>query len=82
MRMRKTYSTTSKAPTGSGGATALRESMSQRALIILLNTLKRFGKMAKKYNLKEDLERLVPYLVLIGTGVAIFYLIDLCASLM
>jgi len=38
--------------------------------------------MNKKYNFRRDLEHLIPYLVMITVGVAMFYIIWVCANLM
>jgi hypothetical protein len=38
--------------------------------------------MKKKYNLRKDVEDLIPYLVMIAIGVAIFYIIGVCVNLM
>lgn len=38
--------------------------------------------MKKKYNFRRDLEHLIPYLVMIAVGVAMFYIIQVCVNLM
>jgi hypothetical protein len=38
--------------------------------------------MKPKYNLRRDIENLIPYLVVIAIGIATFYLIQVCVSLM
>jgi hypothetical protein len=38
--------------------------------------------MKKKYNFRRDLEHLIPYLVMIAVGVAMYYIIWVCVNLM
>jgi len=38
--------------------------------------------MKKKYNFRKDVEHLIPYLVMIAVGVAMFYIIQVCVNLM